>query len=73
MKTLVTYSAPNVRRTGPAAFASHRSYYFRMYIANFRARQCEACESDSLTWAQVRSWFRQASAVALSNPYLRSA
>lgn len=51
-------------------FASLRSYYFHMYVCNYRQRQVEACESQDCNWSQLRSWFRQAGAIVRSNPYL---
>lgn len=50
--------------------ASLRSYYFRMYVCNFRQRCAEECKADFTTYAQLREWFKQAGAIAKDNDYL---
>lgn len=69
---MITYSAPNVRKHGKAALASLRSYYFRMYVCNWRQHRREACESGACTAGQLRAWFRQATDIAKVNAYLSS-
>lgn len=69
---MITYSAPNVRKHGKATFASLRSYYFRMYVCNWRQHRHEICESDACSAGQLRAWFRQASDIARVGAYLRS-
>ena len=55
--SLVTYSAPNIPRTGPAALASRRSYLFRASVARRPA-------GESLSIDLLRSLWRVASARA---------